>query len=327
MYKLIIAFLSAILLAQTSQVQIVHNSPYPTVDVYVNGSVALENVAYRENTGLLDLPTNLEVGIAPAGGDVIATFPFELAVNESYVVVASGILNNDAHPFELLASTLDETAEDDNSFALKVMHGVTDAPAVDIYANGNLLVDSLAYGEFQGYLQVPSADYTLDITTHGSSESVVSFSAPLSGLGGGSGVVYASGFLSPAETDSAFTLMLVTSSGYSVELPSDETALSNVFEENNIPSNHLVVQNYPNPFNPVTNINYVIFEKSYVEITIYDILGNVVNNLYNGYQSVGTKTLKWDATNNVGDLIGSGVYFYKVQVGESFSVNRMMYLK
>ena len=44
------------------------------------------------------------------------------------------------------------------------MHGVTDAPAVDIYANGGLLVENLAYGDFQGYLQVPVGDYTLDIT-------------------------------------------------------------------------------------------------------------------------------------------------------------------
>ena len=324
-----------------AQVQIIHNSPYPTVDIHVNGSLALEDVAYRANTSLLSLPTGLEVGIAPADGDVIATFPFELAANESYVVVASGILNDEAHPFGLLASTLDEAAEDDNSFALKVLHGVTDAPAVDIYANGNLLVDSLAYGNFQGYLQVPAADYTLDITAHGSLEAVASFSAPLSGLGGGSGVVYASGFLSPSETgstnisdrlsssrtDSSFTLMLVTPSGYSVELPADETALSNDFEENTIPSSHLVVKNYPNPFNPVTNISYDIFENSKVQITIYDILGNVVNSLYNGYQSTGSKTVKWDATNNVGDLVGSGVYFYKVQVGDSYSINRMMYLK
>ena len=56
---------------------------------------------------------------------------------------------------------------DDEFFALKVMHGVTDAPAVDIYANGELLVENLAYGDFQGYLQVPVGDYTLDITAHG----------------------------------------------------------------------------------------------------------------------------------------------------------------
>ena len=207
------------LLPELTKVQIVHNSHYPTVDIHVNGSLALEDIAYRTNTALLDLPTSLEVGIAPAGGEVIETFPFVLDTNTSYVVFASGILNDNVHPFDLMASTLEETAADDNSFALKVMHGVTDAPAIDIYANGNLLVENLAYGDFQGYLQVPATDYTLDITPHGSLETVASFSAPLTGLGGGSGIVYASGFLSPTENDSAFTLILVTPSGYSVQLP------------------------------------------------------------------------------------------------------------
>ena len=49
----------------TAQVQIVHNSPYPVVDVYV-GALALEDVPYRASTGLVDLPVNTEVGIAPA---------------------------------------------------------------------------------------------------------------------------------------------------------------------------------------------------------------------------------------------------------------------
>ena len=95
---------------ETAQVQIVHNSPYPVVDVYVDGTLALEDVAYRASTGLLDLPVNTEVGIAPADGDVIATFPFQLAENATYVVVASGIVGDDVHPFNLLASTLDTAA-------------------------------------------------------------------------------------------------------------------------------------------------------------------------------------------------------------------------
>ena len=70
-------------------------------------------------------------------------------------------------------------------------------PQQDIF---NLLVENLAS------LQVPVGDYTLDITGHGSTES---FSAPLSSFGGGSGVVYASGFLAPAAT-SAFALVLTT---------------------------------------------------------------------------------------------------------------------
>ncbi len=313
---------------ETAQVQIVHNSPYPVVDVYVDGALALEDVAYRASTGLIDLPVNTEVGIAPADGDVIATFPFELAENGSYVVVASGIVGDDAHPFNLLASTLDPAAVDEDHFALKVMHGVTDAPAVDIYADGGLLVENLAYGDFQGYLQVPVGDYTLDITGHGSTESVASFSAPLSSFGGLSGVVYASGFLAPTEMDSAFTLVLTTPSGDVVELPTTETALA-LSEDNyrNMPNDFIIHQNYPNPFNPTTSIEYELIGDSKVSIAVYDLLGNIVNELYDGFQTSGNKNVKWDARNSSGELVSAGMYFYKIQVGNSSKVKRMMFLK
>ena len=318
---------STLLVAQTAQVQIVHNSPSPTVDVYVDGSVALEGVEYRANTGLLELPITTEVGIAPAGGDVIATFPFELEENGSYVVIASGIVGDEGHPFDLLASGLESEAADENSFALKVMHGVTDAPAVDIYADGNLLVENLAYGEFQGYLQVPVGDYTLDITGHGSSQSVASFSAPLATFGGLSGVVYASGFLSPTETDSAFTLVLATPSGYVVELPASASALSLDGITSSVPGEFYVQQNYPNPFNPTTTIRYDLMNDSALRITVYDVQGKLINELYDGFQSAGRNSIIWDATNSVGETVSSGVYLYKIQAGDSYQVKRMMFLK
>ena len=207
------------------------------------------------------------------------------------------------------------------------MHGVTDAPAVDIYANGGLLVENLAYGDFQGYLQVPVGDYTLDITAHGDTNPVASFSAPLSSFGGMSGVVYASGFLSPAETDSVFTLVLTTPSGYVVTLPATGTALATETFENAVPNGFVLLQNFPNPFNPVTSISYQLTSASPVAITIYDLMGNVVSNLFSGIEGPGYKNINWDATNNNGDLVSSGMYFYKLQVGESFEIKRMMYLK
>ena len=154
---LLSSIITSFVFAQTTQVQIVHNSLSPTVDIYVDGVVALEDVLYRASTNLVDLPISTEVGIAPADGEVIATFPYQLTENEKYVVVASGIVGDENHPFNLLSSTLQEGNSGDDFFPLKVMHGVTDAPAVDIYANGELLVENLAYGDFQGYLQF---DYT-----------------------------------------------------------------------------------------------------------------------------------------------------------------------
>ena len=311
----------------TAQVQIVHNSPSPAVDIYVDGTLAVENFTYRSSTGLVDLPLNTVVGIAPTGGDIIAEFPFTLEQSEDYVVVASGILNDTANPFTLLASTLEQDAEDDQSFALNILHGVTDAPAVDIYADGELVVENLSYGEFTGYLQVPVGDYTIDITAHGAEEAVASFSAPLAGLGGGSGVLYASGFLAGADTDPAFALVLTTPSSYVVELPAAETVLEIDDSYTTISNEFALLSNYPNPFNPVTSIRYNLENNSNVKITVYDLLGNVINELFQGNQLSGFNNISWNATNNIGESVSSGVYIYKIQTDASFKIGRMMYLK
>ena len=320
-------FCTSLLLAQTAQVQIIHNSPYPTVDIYVDGSVALTGVEYRACTGLVDLPINTTVGIAPTGGDVIAEFPFELATDGSYVVTASGIVGNEDTPFNLLASTLDQAAQDDDSFALKVLHGVTDAPAVDIYANGALLVENLAYGDYAGYLQVPVADYTIDVTANGSSAAVASFSAPLAGLGGGAGVVYASGFLAPTETDSAFTLILATPSGYTVELPATGSALDIFNSTEIISQKFLLKQNYPNPFNPSTEIVFDLNESSHISLTIFDLVGREVLQLYDGYTQAGVHTHKWNSKNILGKRVPSGLYLYTLKSDNNSSTKKMFLMK
>lgn len=312
---------------ETAQVQIVHNSPSPAVDIYVDGTLAVENFSYRSSTGLVDLPLNTVVGIAPAGDDIIAEFPFALEQGVDYIVVASGILNNTETPFTLLASTLNQEAQDNESFALKVLHGVTDAPAVDIYANGSLVIDSLVYSDFTDYLQLPVGNYTIDITAHGAQQAVASFSAPLTGLGGGAGILYASGFLAGADTDPAFALVLTTPSSYVVELPETETYLKidNIFT---VELNEFtLLSNYPNPFNPITSIRYNLKTNSEVTITIYDLLGNVINKLFKGTQNAGSKKINWNATNNAGDQVSSGVYIYKIETNNSSNFGRMMYLK
>ena len=59
-----------------------------------------------------------------------------------------------------------------------------------------------------------------------------------------------------------------------------------------IPSSYNLYKNYPNPFNPITTLRYDIPKDSFVDITIYDMLGNVVNNLVNTYQSSGNKSIQ-----------------------------------
>jgi beta-glucanase (GH16 family) len=96
----------------------------------------------------------------------------------------------------------------------------------------------------------------------------------------------------------------------------------------NVPANNFTLKdNYPNPFNPITNISYDLLEESFVNITIYDMLGNVVNNLVNTNQSSGYKSVQWDATNNQGEPVSAGVYLYSIEAREFRQTKKMILLK
>jgi hypothetical protein len=86
-------------------------------------------------------------------------------------------------------------------------------------------------------------------------------------------------------------------------------------------------QNYPNPFNPVTTLQYDLPKDGLVNITVYDMLGNVVNNLVNANQSSGYKSIQWNATNNQGEPVSAGLYLYTIQAGQFRQTKKMVLLK
>jgi len=88
-----------------------------------------------------------------------------------------------------------------------------------------------------------------------------------------------------------------------------------------------VFQNFPNPFNPITTLKYDLPEDSFVEITIYDMLGNVVNNLVNRNQRRGYKSVQWNATNDQGQPVSTGVYLYRIEAGDYRQTKKMILLK
>ena len=93
------------------------------------------------------------------------------------------------------------------------------------------------------------------------------------------------------------------------------------------PSSFKLYSNYPNPFNPLTTIEYFLPKKEFVSITVYDILGNVVNNLVNENQNSGNQTVSWNAKNNFGDYMSAGMYVYTIQAGEFKATKKMVLLK
>jgi hypothetical protein len=83
--------------------------------------------------------------------------------------------------------------------------------------------------------------------------------------------------------------------------------------------NYYLAQNYPNPFNPSTKINFGLKKASEVEITVYNILGNKVATLLNGYKSAGNHSVVFEASN-----LSSGVYLYKVVANEFVQTRKMI---
>jgi hypothetical protein len=101
----------------------------------------------------------------------------------------------------------------------------------------------------------------------------------------------------------------------------------NLSDASNTPEKFKLNQNYPNPFNPVTSLSYNLPKGSYVSIIIYDMLGNVINNLVNTNQSSGFKSIQWDATNNQGQPVSGGVYLYTIEAGDFRQTKKMILLK
>ncbi|HBZ00871.1 MAG TPA: hypothetical protein DEO84_06060 [candidate division Zixibacteria bacterium] len=86
-------------------------------------------------------------------------------------------------------------------------------------------------------------------------------------------------------------------------------------------------QNYPNPFNPNTTISYSLNTPGLTTLTIYNLLGQKVNTLINEYRPEGVQAIIWDGTNEVGQPVSSGIYFYAVQSGEHFQAKKMTLLR
>jgi len=71
----------------------------------------------------------------------------------------------------------------------------------------------------------------------------------------------------------------------------------------------------------------ILPEDSFVEITVYDMLGNIIKNLVNQNENSGYKSVQWNATNNTGQPVSAGLYLYSIEAGQFRQVRKMILLK
>ncbi len=94
-----------------------------------------------------------------------------------------------------------------------------------------------------------------------------------------------------------------------------------------LPRSFTLYQNAPNPFNPVTDISFAIPKSGIVAVQVFDVLGRSVKQLTNGQYPAGEHKLTWDGTDESGNQVSSGVYFYRVQFENDSQTRKMVLMK
>ncbi|MBD3169990.1 MAG: DUF4397 domain-containing protein [candidate division Zixibacteria bacterium] len=334
----------------TANLQIIHNSAdaeAEVVDIYVNGDLFLKDFAFRTATPFVSVPAgvDLKIGVAPSensdSGEIVAEFVINLNPNENYVAIANGVVtkngysdNPDGKDIGFTLFTRDKMniapGSDDNMVNVIAVHGSSDAPSVDftnaVNESADPVIDNLTYGEFSDYLKLQPTTYLLDMTLADNNNAIVAtYKIDLNGLGSSSAVLFASGFLNPKDNNDgpAFGLYAALSNGTVVQfLTTDELITRLSGDGAGIPVKFSLNQNYPNPFNPATNIEFALPTGSDVSLRVYNVMGQEIETLVDGYMDAGVHQVSFDASDH-----SSGLYFYRLNAGSFSDTRKMMLVK
>jgi flagellar hook assembly protein FlgD len=84
-------------------------------------------------------------------------------------------------------------------------------------------------------------------------------------------------------------------------------------------------QNYPNPFNPITRMDFYLSHDDSVQLSIYNIKGQKVKDIYKGQLNAGKHTMAWNGTDSNHNFVSSGIYFYQLKTTHG-TINKKMTL-
>lgn len=318
----------------TARVQVIHNSAdlaASVVDVWLNDVLLIDDFGFRTSTPFIDAPANEEFTISIQGPN--STSPdnpiwsqnYTLTGGEKYILIANGIVSPSGYdpvePFDIYVnSAAREIAGDNDNTDVLVFHGSTDAPTVDIWETafvGGPIVDDLMYSDYAGYLELGTEDYILEVRDETGSTVVASYAAPLATLGlqGQSISVVASGFLNPANNSNgeAFGLWVSLASGGDLIPLSITTSV----EEGDIISES-ALNVYPNPARSYVNVNYTMEKDEAVSFQVYNMVGNKVLEISQGYQSAGSYAQQLNISS-----LSNGMYFLRILAGETQVIRKI----
>lgn len=273
--------------SQTAQLQIIHNAADPAafvVDVYINDVLAVDDLTFRTASAVIDVPANVDNAISLAFRestsvyDAFATYLVRLPIGRNFAVATGVYQPTDFAPspdpkamniaFTVASFTnRRDTSTSSSTTDLSIIHGVTDAPALDVMVGAQTLATSLSYGSTSDHITVP-ADATVVNVSSASGAPIGQFTADLRAYAGRALTIFASGFLDPQANRQgpSFGLWCVLPTGGAmVELP---RVVSSVPED---PTPPFLLA--PNPCSSFVRMHSAT---PYKRVVIYDLLGQAV---------------------------------------------------
>jgi len=310
----------------TAMVQVIHNcadAAAAVVDVWLNDTKLLDDFPFRFCSPFVPIPAGVEFTISIKGPDSedpnnpIWSNTYTLEDGKNYTLVADGILSatgyEPAKPFEI--HVYDNTrivANDPTKTDVLVFHGSTDAPTVSIYevtADPVQLIEGIEYGQFADYLELPVANYLIQIRNAAGTEEVATYAAPLASfqLGGFAFTAIASGFLNIEANSNGphFGLFGALPIGGAL-VPLQQTSSIQTIEAASM-------KVYPNPATSSLNIE-ILQDASKLEI--YNVMGEKIQS----YNQLNTGIMNINTAN-----MAAGVYFINLHTNSG--VQTMKFLK
>lgn len=148
---------------------------------------------------------------------------------------------------------------------------------------------------------------------------------------GSIGVNFSAENLTPGELfETKMTLMTNDPDEILIEIPVSlfvDFGLTVESSVNSLPESYTLEQNYPNPFNPTTEIRYAIPEAEFIQLEIYNILGQKIRTLVNEFQPAGYYQITWNGRDDANSVLPSGIYFYKLKSEHFKKTRRLILLK
>jgi hypothetical protein len=263
-------------LAPLTRAQVIHNSPSPTVDVYLDDELILDNFAFRSATPFVFLLARepFTLSVAPANstsvGQAIYSLPIDrLETGKDYIIMAAGVVGNQNRPFQLYVNEKGRRFSASPITAdISLFHGSPDAPAVDVQiAGGPIAFDDIDFGQFSEYISVPIGNYIIQVTPANDNTTVIqSYRADISPLGGQAAVVFASGFLTGTPS---FEVWVALPNGITFPLP--------VFVRTNDLENRLTsLQLAPSPAVHETWMRFELSEPTPLRYAVRDLTGRLI---------------------------------------------------